>query len=134
LSSAVAGREAILISMLFGPTARWKTELYDRTLASGFTNSAGAEPTAGWRGCIDALFGIYASCPSQGKLTLEVVPASSKRHMLRPIRGETPLFALAADIRALLATTSRLDGVVRLRWLGAGDVHLTGEAGGSDRS
>ena len=102
----------------------WRTELYDRTARPGFTNSAGAELPPGWRGCIDALFGIYASCPDWGKLTLEITVAHSTRCITRPIRGETPLYALSTDIRALMATTSRLDAAVRLQWIGAGDHHV----------
>jgi hypothetical protein len=102
----------------------WRTELYDRTARPGFTNTFGAELPAGWRGCIDALFGVYASCSDQGKLTLEIASAPSKRYILRQIRRETPLYALAADIRALMATTSRLDALVRLQWLGAGGSHV----------
>lgn len=98
----------------------WRTELYDRTTRPGFTDTLGAELPPGWRGCIDALLGIYAACPDQGKLTLEVAPASSKRCIMRPARGETPLYAFGQDIRALLATTSRLDTTVRLEWVGVG--------------
>jgi hypothetical protein len=102
----------------------WTTELYDRTARPGFTNSAGAELPPGWRGCIDALFGVHASCPDQGKLTLEIASASTTRYIIRPIRGETPLYALRTDIRALMATTTRLDAIVRLQWVGAGGPHV----------
>jgi hypothetical protein len=102
----------------------WRTELYDRTARPGFRNSAGAELPRGWRCCIDALFGIYASCPDQGKLTLEIASVPSTRYIIRPIRGETPLYALRSDIRALMATTSRLDAVVRLQWVGADSHHV----------
>ena len=102
----------------------WRIELYDRTARPGFTDTSGAELAPGWRGCIDALFGVYAACPDQGKLTLEVTAAPSKRYIIRPIRGETPLYALASDIRALLATTSRLDATIRLQWIGAGGRYI----------
>jgi hypothetical protein len=102
----------------------WRTELYDRTARSGFTDTSGTELPPGWRGCINALFGVYAACPGQGKLTLEVTSAPSKRYIMRPIRGETPLYALGADIRALLATTGRLDSTVRLQWIGTGARHV----------
>jgi hypothetical protein len=102
----------------------WRTELYDRTACPGFTNSAGTELPPGWRGCIDALFGVYASCQNQGKLTLEIASSPTRRYIIRPIRGETPLYALQTDIRALMATTSGLDAVVRLRWVGAGGSHV----------
>ena len=98
----------------------WRTELYDRTARPGFTDTSGTELPLGWRGCIDALFGVYAVCTDQGKLTLEVAPASSKRCITRRVRGETPLYSLAEDIRALLATTNRLDATVRLEWVGIG--------------
>jgi hypothetical protein len=39
---------------------------------------------------------------------------------MRPVRGEMPLYAFGQDIRALLATTSRLDTTVRLEWVGVG--------------
>jgi hypothetical protein len=102
----------------------WRTELYDRTARPGFTDSAGAELPPGWRGCIDALFGVYASCPDRGKLALEIVSAPSTRCIMRPVRRETPLFSLRADIRTLMATTSRLDATVRLQWVGAGGHHI----------
>jgi hypothetical protein len=97
----------------------WRTELYDRTARPGFTDSSGTELRAGCRGCINALFGVYASCPDRGKLTIEVLPTSSKNCITRLVRGETALYALASDIRALLATTANLDATVRLQWLGA---------------
>ncbi len=102
----------------------WKTELYDRTAQPRFTDSTGAELPPGWRGCVDALSGIYASCPDRGKLTLEIAAAASRRYIMRPILRETPLYALRTDIRALIATTSQLDAVVRLQWIGAGAHHL----------
>ena len=102
----------------------WRTELYDRTARPGFTNTEGAELPHAWRGCIDALFGVYASCPDQGKLTLEVTAAAPRRCVMRPILGETPLYALASDIRALLATTKHLDSTVRLEWVGTGAHHV----------
>lgn len=64
----------------------WTTELYDRTARPGFTNSAGAELPPGWRGRIDALFGVYASCPDQGKLTLEIASASTELPSPQPSR------------------------------------------------
>ncbi len=97
----------------------WRAELYDRTARPGFTDASGKELRSGWRGCIDALFGVYAACPDRGKLTLQVA-APPKRYIMRPVRGETPLYALRSDIRALLATTSQLDSTVRLEWIGAG--------------
>jgi hypothetical protein len=39
---------------------------------------------------------------------------------MRSMRGETPLYALTSDIRALLATARDLDLKVRLQWVGAG--------------
>jgi hypothetical protein len=102
----------------------WRTELYDRTSRLGFTDTSGTELRPGWRGCIDALFGVYAACPDRGKLTLEVTSATPKRYIMRPVRGETPLYALGLDIRALLATTSQLDSTVRLQWIGAGARHV----------
>ena len=102
----------------------WRTELYDRTARPGFTDTAGTELLAGWHGCIDALFGVYAACHDQGKLTLEVSAVPSRRYIMRKVRGETPLYALGPDIRALLATTSRLDATVRLQWIGVGARHV----------
>jgi hypothetical protein len=98
----------------------WRAELYDRTARPRFTDTSGSELPPGWRGCIDALFGVYAACPDQGKLTLELAPASSKRCITRAVRGETPLYAFSEDLRALLATSSRLDATVRLEWVGVG--------------
>lgn len=102
----------------------WRTELYDRTARPGFTNTSGLELPQGWHGCIDALFGVYASCPDQAKLTLEVASTPSKRYVMRLIRGETPIYALGSDIRALLATQSHLDATVRLQWVGIGVRHI----------
>jgi hypothetical protein len=102
----------------------WRTELYDRTARPGFTDMSGAELRPGWHGCINALFGVYASCPDHGKLTIEALPTGSKSCVTRLVRGETPLYALAADIRALLATTVNLDAKVRLQWLGAGTSYV----------
>jgi hypothetical protein len=102
----------------------WRTKLYDRTARPGFTDTAGTELLAGWHGCIDALFGVYAACHDQGKLTLEVSAVPSRRYIVRKVRGETPLYALGPYIRALLATTSRLDATVRLQWIGVGARHV----------
>lgn len=121
--SGVAGNYFVLDALWPDGTC-WNTELYDRTARPGFTDTSGAELRPGWHGCIDALFGVYASCPDQRKLTIDVPSAPSKRCVMRPIRGETPLYALRSDIRALLATTSRLDSVVRLQWLGANASHV----------
>lgn len=119
-----AAANHFVLDALWPDGTRWNTELYDRTARPGFTDTSGAELRPGWHGCFDALFGVYASCPDQRKLTIDVPSALSKRCVMRPIRGETPLYALASDIRALLATTSRLDSVVRLQWLGAGASHI----------
>ena len=120
--SGAAGNHFVLDAVWADGTC-WSTELYDRTARPGFTDTSGAELPPGWRGCIDALFGVYAACPDRGKLTLEVISAPSKSCIMRPIKGETPLYALASDIRALLATTNRLDSTVRLQWIGAGARH-----------
>jgi hypothetical protein len=98
----------------------WRTELYDRTARPRFTDISGSELPPGWHGCIDALFGVYATCPDQGKLTLELAPTSSNRCIARPVQGETPLYAFSEDLRALLATSSRLDTTARLEWVGVG--------------
>lgn len=98
----------------------WRTEIYDRTAHPSFTDGSGAELSRGWRGCLDALYGVYATCPDNGKLTLDVASAASRRCIIRAMRGETPFYALASDIRALLATTTDLDSTVRLQWLGPG--------------
>jgi hypothetical protein len=121
-SSAV--RNYFALDAIWQDGTSWRTELYDRTAHPGFTNTEGTELPHAWRGCIDALFGVYASCPDQGKLTIEVTAAAPKRCVMRPIRGETPLYALASDIRALLATTKHLDSTVRLQWVGTGGHHV----------
>jgi hypothetical protein len=117
---ARAARNHLSLNAFWPDGTSWQTELHDLTARPGFTDGSGAELPIGWRGCIDALFGIYATCPDQGKLTLEVTPAQAKRCITRPVRGEMPLYALREDIRALLAATGGLDDSVRLEWVGAG--------------
>jgi hypothetical protein len=98
----------------------WHTQVYDRTAGASFTDSSGIELPHGWRGCIDAVSGVYAACSDYGKLTFEIVSSRSRRCITRPVRGEIPLYAFREDLRALLATTGRLDAAVLLEWVGVG--------------
>lgn len=99
----------------------WRADLYDPTARAGFTNAYGVQLPQAWRGCLNALFGTYATNPESGKLTLEIGGAPKRRSIARTLHGETPLYALATDIRALLASTDRLDATVRLQWIGVGE-------------
>ncbi len=101
----------------------WRTDLHDPTARAGFTNAYGVQLPQGWRGCVNALLGTYATNPGPGKITLETA-AAKRRCIARNLRGETPLHALAADIRALLAAADHLDSTVRLQWIGAGESRI----------